>query len=557
MSKNRWIATFLLLVTGSARAETITATLVHGRSSQSVPIELLSSKACIAELNKIWDPKSIIQDGLNGLSRWEALLHAQTCMEDTPTEWALGEHRLFPAITWGSFPFPARLKLQAMETQLQDPGADVCTHRSSRAENPLSYEIEEKQLKGHCSRIYSATEGPAIQAEYEKRKKDIKILEDDQIFHLVVANYLFPLEHRKLAGLSIQGKGQGGSELSLAANELRALHDPYQTFFGSLYSFEMYDRDKVLPLARKLICFNPYPREGESRKYFDEYEKSNSDRCRAGWLSDAEATEINDQIRSMLPNLNMANAKILAEEKKAIAKELPAWMEQYRKRRLLALFTAYLRRSPVQSSRDPIADFCAIQEKINANEKEYAAAGLPLYYFTNEQQWAAAQNFGATEAEQAAFLDYTDSRFVEINRALRGTAPRPAYLDVYLREVTSALQRLPTTSAPVFRYSDLPPAEFAKHTLGSVVQYPAFTSTSSDPEWKYSGDFKFKIFGASGHDISPLSTFTHENEVLFPPETRFKVIAIDQIGGQTQFTLIEVDKNGMEIGRRPAGFVNP
>jgi hypothetical protein len=108
-----------------------------------------------------------------------------------------------------------------------------------------------------------------------------------------------------------------------------------------------------------------------------------------------------------------------------------------------------------------------------------------------------------------------------------------------------ALKKLPTYEGPVVRGTDLPPEVLDQYQPGQVVTESAFTSTTTDPAVArsptFTGNVEFRIMSSSGRDISSLSMFPHEQEILFPPDTEFEVISRteDPLTGRTIIVMAE------------------
>jgi hypothetical protein len=87
----------------------------------------------------------------------------------------------------------------------------------------------------------------------------------------------------------------------------------------------------------------------------------------------------------------------------------------------------------------------------------------------------------------------------------------------------SAMDKLPKFQGTVYRGLNLPAAELAKHTTGSVISYPAFTSTAAEQGAAFNHhQVLLKIQSKSGADLRALNP--HEAEILFPPNSQFRVL---------------------------------
>lgn len=98
---------------------------------------------------------------------------------------------------------------------------------------------------------------------------------------------------------------------------------------------------------------------------------------------------------------------------------------------------------------------------------------------------------------------------------------------------------LPAYEGTTFRgISSLPEDVLANNQPGRLVSDGAFMSTSSGEP--FGGNVLIKVDGTSGRDISFLSEYPNEAEVLYPPGTKFEVINRVDDGVNTQLHYKEV-----------------
>ena len=76
----------------------------------------------------------------------------------------------------------------------------------------------------------------------------------------------------------------------------------------------------------------------------------------------------------------------------------------------------------------------------------------------------------------------------------------------------------------------------------------AFTSSSATEEAAFSGNTRFLIKSETGKDISVLSNFQSEKEILFTPHTQFKVLSVETNPktGLREIFMIEIPKGGLK-----------
>ena len=104
-------------------------------------------------------------------------------------------------------------------------------------------------------------------------------------------------------------------------------------------------------------------------------------------------------------------------------------------------------------------------------------------------------------------------------------------IDVQRRLIVQGLAKLPAEKGTFLRIHMRDTTK--QYVDGAVVTEPTFLSSSFGRDLKdmAAGTIVFSIEGRSGRDISSLSGFERENEVLFAPGTRFKVLGREQVQG--------------------------
>jgi hypothetical protein len=165
-----------------------------------------------------------------------------------------------------------------------------------------------------------------------------------------------------------------------------------------------------------------------------------------------------------------------------------------------------------------------------------------------------------TVEEAAAISGYTSQDYQFINPMLRGQGKKPvpsltkgkSYtpedLLPYINLIVSGLNQLPASApSPVYRGTNLPQAVLQNHVVNAVVSDRAFLSTTGSEEVAYkpmggkASMHRFTIEHRSGRDVTPLTLHLEENETLFLPGTRFKVVSRKAgQGGTIEFGLVEV-----------------
>jgi|GEM_PF-2817217 len=174
-----------------------------------------------------------------------------------------------------------------------------------------------------------------------------------------------------------------------------------------------------------------------------------------------------------------------------------------------------------------------------------------------------ASNIGsaATELsseEKAAVKDYTGGVFEHVNRYLRGNQTSfqkiirfgtfgkyTKSLKATAKLVSSALNKMPPYEGKdVYRAVHLPGEVMAAYSPGAVVTEHGFTSCSKTMNgMRIKRDsVVFVIRSKTARDVQNLSLSGYEEEVLFRPESRFKVLSVEDgttKAGKARFIYME------------------
>lgn len=160
------------------------------------------------------------------------------------------------------------------------------------------------------------------------------------------------------------------------------------------------------------------------------------------------------------------------------------------------------------------------------NEKTLAGYGAP--------------SLGLTIFERLAIESYTEGYYMTINGALWSNKD-VAEITPFVQFMTSGLRKLPPYVGTVYRKTRLNPEQLDQHSVGKIVSYPAFISTSVDNGFKSSADVLLKIQSLSGRAIQSFSFHMVENEILFSPGVKFLVTAKTVLAdGKVQIDLKEI-----------------
>ena len=132
-----------------------------------------------------------------------------------------------------------------------------------------------------------------------------------------------------------------------------------------------------------------------------------------------------------------------------------------------------------------------------------------------------------SEEQMISIYAYTAGAYKDLNSALRkGNKKEIDKTAFFASSLDSALKALPNYTGEVYRGTQLPPNVLKTYNVGSTVSDPAFLSTSVMGH--YPGPHQMKIKSKTGKVISPFSSHPSEVEVLFAPNTKFKVVKISK-----------------------------
>ncbi len=144
-------------------------------------------------------------------------------------------------------------------------------------------------------------------------------------------------------------------------------------------------------------------------------------------------------------------------------------------------------------------------------------------------------------AQIAAIRDYTDKGYARMNELLREHTVAPL-IARKVATLTAALNRLPPFRGDVYRGTTVPDLHLLDRyrDVGSEIVEDAFVSCSRSPSKMYCGNVFFYILSKRGREIGRWSAHPEEEEVLFRPGTRFKILAFEQSEDDVEIFLEEV-----------------
>lgn len=144
----------------------------------------------------------------------------------------------------------------------------------------------------------------------------------------------------------------------------------------------------------------------------------------------------------------------------------------------------------------------------------------------------------------AALAHYTGPGYKDLNSALREGALE-ASQQARADALNKALEKLPPYEGTVVRGTNLPAEVLEQYRPGEIITESAFTSTSMDhavaQSATFAGNAEFRILSTTGRDVSSVSMFPDEHEILFPAGSKFYVVnkIVDPHTGKTIIEMIE------------------
>lgn len=137
-----------------------------------------------------------------------------------------------------------------------------------------------------------------------------------------------------------------------------------------------------------------------------------------------------------------------------------------------------------------------------------------------------------TVTEVICVKDYTVSGFGRLNHSLRSENPGEAKTFIHVaRCLASGANKLPAYKGLALRGDkSLPPEEIARYKVGSEQEEGQFLSATegADVLDQFKGSIETRISAINARRISVLSETTGENEVLFPPGSKYKIIKVSK-----------------------------
>lgn len=129
------------------------------------------------------------------------------------------------------------------------------------------------------------------------------------------------------------------------------------------------------------------------------------------------------------------------------------------------------------------------------------------------------------EEVMAIYSYTTNDVYKKLNQTLR--SGRKADKEKYgamVDIINNGLEKLPKFSGQVVRFEKKKSVN--SWQPGKIKTFKAYTSSSKKKGFCWSGNVKLKIKSKTGRYIGMMSRYANEQEVLFPPKSKFKVIKL-------------------------------
>ena len=127
-----------------------------------------------------------------------------------------------------------------------------------------------------------------------------------------------------------------------------------------------------------------------------------------------------------------------------------------------------------------------------------------------------------TTGELVSLNTYTDNDYTKINQELHGEKPMSSFTQLMTSLAVQGLNKLPEYTGMTVRGTNLPRRADRDCVPGAAIVNYGFTSTSAASAFR--GTHQFVINSPGGRDISFLSRFPKEKEVVFAPAHQFRVL---------------------------------
>ncbi len=147
---------------------------------------------------------------------------------------------------------------------------------------------------------------------------------------------------------------------------------------------------------------------------------------------------------------------------------------------------------------------------------------------------------GLSESQAVALWAYTDDLYKPLNQALRDGTANKQMLAVR-DELNAALDKMPKYKGIVYRGTELSKKQIDVIIKKKLFNDKAFISATNLKMQRFDGNVYFEVISQNGRDISKLSKFSSEAEVLFKAASDFEIVDINKVESILEVTMKEVE----------------
>jgi len=148
-------------------------------------------------------------------------------------------------------------------------------------------------------------------------------------------------------------------------------------------------------------------------------------------------------------------------------------------------------------------------------------------------------------AERDALSYYAGAGYSKLNGVLRGLIAKDPNRLARILDTSAALRQLPDFNGVGYRAADLDPEAAGALRVGTLVCDPGFACITLDPRIAVAGNTYIVVHSCHGKDLSDVSPFPDEHEVLFQPQVLFRIEenSYHQRTGRRFVTLVELARD--------------
>lgn len=147
----------------------------------------------------------------------------------------------------------------------------------------------------------------------------------------------------------------------------------------------------------------------------------------------------------------------------------------------------------------------------------------PSSFFAKNCKSAITSLFSSKNVHLKEYLKGSQN-YLEIQKKILNEIPLTSHEKSLVEKINVALDELTSFKGRVFRNEYLPDEILEKYEPGEIIQRQTFISTSKEWIQSFGGNTMLIIRSKNGKDVTKLSPWKEESEVLFKTNSNFKVI---------------------------------